>query len=144
MGADLTLRVITPDSIALDVQASYVRIPGTDGSIGILPRHAGMVAALDIGLLHYKQDGKDHLLFVSGGFAEVRANTVRVVSEAGERPGEIDEERAVAAEWRARERLKQGLGLESGAQLDVLRAEAALRRAQFRLMARRGYARTLT
>ena len=31
----LTLRVITPDEIVLDVPASSVRIPGVDGSIGI-------------------------------------------------------------------------------------------------------------
>jgi len=142
MAGQLTLRVITPDAIVLDEQASYVRIPGADGSIGILPRHAAMVAALDTGLLHYKQDGKDQVLFVNGGFAEVRGSTVRVVSEAGELSREIDEERAVAAEKRALERLKEGRGV-GDAEIDVLRAEAALRRAQFRILAQRGYARSL-
>jgi F-type H+-transporting ATPase subunit epsilon len=142
MAGQLTLRVITPDAIVLDEQATYVAIPGTDGSIGILPRHAAMVAALDTGVLHYKQDGKDQTLFVNGGFAEVRGSTVRVVSEAGERSLEIDEERAQAAEKRALERLKQGQGSDD-AEFDVLRAEAALRRAQYRLLAARGYSRSL-
>ena len=31
MVGQLTLRVITPDAIVLDEQASYVRIPGADG-----------------------------------------------------------------------------------------------------------------
>jgi len=142
MAGELTLRVITPDSILLDTQANYVRIPGADGSIGILPRHAAMVSALEVGLVHYKQGGEDHVLFVSGGFAEVRGNTVRVVSEAGERPTDIDEERAKAAEERARKRLAgEGEPLHPG--LDVARAELALQRAQARLLAARGYARTL-
>jgi F-type H+-transporting ATPase subunit epsilon len=138
---ELTLRVITPDRIVLDETVSSIRIPGLDGSIGILPRHAAMVAALDMGLLRYRQNGREHVLFVSGGFAEVRDGTVRVVSEAGERPEEIDEERARQAEARARERLDQGRGV-AGEQLDVLRAELALKRARLRLMAR-GYPRSL-
>jgi F-type H+-transporting ATPase subunit epsilon len=130
----LTLRVITPDAIVLDEQVDSVRIPGVDGSIGILPRHAPMVAALDIGILRYRARGREHSVFVAGGFAEVRANTVRVVCEAGEKPEEIDEERARAAEARARARLDEGVS--TGAQVDLLRAELALRRAQVRLRAR--------
>lgn len=139
---ELTLRVITPDAIVLDTTASSIQIPGVDGLIGILPRHAPMVAALDVGLMRFKRNGVEEQLFVSGGFCEVRDNTVRVVSEAGERPQEIDEERARAAEERARQRLAESRGSGAG-QLDILRAEAALRRAQFRLLAKRGYGRTL-
>ena len=126
----LTLRVITPDRIALDTQADSVRLPGVDGSMGILPRHAAMVTALDVGDLVYTSAGKDHHLFVSGGFAEVRDGTLRVVSEAGERPEDIDPTRAADSEKRARERLDSVR--KSGEAVDVLRAEAALRRAMLR------------
>jgi len=138
----LTLRVITPDSIVLDTQVEALRVPGLDGSIGILPRHAHMVAALDVGILYYRSSGKEAALFLSGGFAEVRSNTVRVVCEAGEKPEEIDEERARAAEARARARLDEGRS--TPAQIDLLRAELALRRAQARLRARAGFARIST
>ena len=141
MAAQMTLRVITPDNIVLDTEASAVTVPASDGSMGILPRHAHMVAALDVGVLEYMVDGKKESIFVSGGFLEVRNNTVRVVSEAGERPEHIDEDRAQAAEERARKRLDEGRATD--ASLDVLRAELALRRARFRLRAKRGYARTL-
>jgi F-type H+-transporting ATPase subunit epsilon len=126
----LTLRVITPDRIALDTQVSSVRIPGVDGSIGILPRHAHMVAAVDVGLLRYVEDGVEKAMFVSEGFAEVKDNTLRVVSEAGERPEEIDEARAKEAERRARERL--GRLRTTVDPVDVLRADLALRRALVR------------
>ena len=128
----LTLRVITPDRIALDHQVSAVTIPGVDGQIGILPRHAPMIAALDTGLLRYKENGATRVMFVSGGFAEVRSDTVRVVTEAGEKPEEIDEARAKAAEARARERLS-GTKAQGGDALDLIRAEFALRRAIMRL-----------
>ncbi len=140
MASDLTLLVITPDRIVLDMRASSVRIPGLDGSMGILPRHAPMVAALDIGLIHHDDGSGEQILFVSGGFAEVRDNTVRVVCEAGERPDEIDEERARAAEARARKRLDEARAAPAVAgfpPIDILRGLASLRRAQSRLVARR-------
>jgi F-type H+-transporting ATPase subunit epsilon len=127
----LTLRVITPDRIVLDTQAEHVRVPAVDGAMGFLPRHAPLVAALDLGVLSWREGGKEHALFVSGGFVEVKADTVRVVSEAGERPAEIDLARAKEAEQRARERLDQGRGA-GGGPVDLLRAELALRRALVR------------
>ncbi len=135
MADTLTLRVITPERVALDQSVSSVRIPGVDGSIGILPRHAPMVAALDVGLMRYRTGNREEAMFVSGGFAEVRDDTVRIVSQAGEKPEEIDEERAKAAEARARERLSQGRAAE-GELIDLVRAEAALQRALMRLQAR--------
>jgi len=141
MSGALTLRVITPDQIVLDEQVDSVQVPASDGLMGILPMHAHMVATLAVGLLRYDSGGKSETLFVSGGFAEVRDNTVRIVSEAGELPEEIDEERARAAEERARKRIEEGHA--DGEQIDILRAELALRRAQFRLRARSGYGRTL-
>ena len=131
MGA-LTLRVITPESIVLDTQVSSLKVPASDGSMGILPRHAHMVAALDVGELTYVGDAGEKALFVSGGFVEVRANTVRVVCESGELPAEIDKERAAEAEARARKRLDEGRRHPDGG-IDILRAELALRRARYRL-----------
>ena len=139
---NLTLRVITPDRIVIDTAVDYVQLPGVDGSIGVLPRHAHLVTALAIGLMSYKDGGKEETLFLSGGFAEVRNNTIRVVSEAGERPDEIDEDRAKRAEGRARQRL-DGEAKPHEPQLDIVRARTALHRARQRLIVSRGYARTL-
>jgi F-type H+-transporting ATPase subunit epsilon len=128
MADSMTLRVLTPERIVLDTSAASVRFPGVDGSIGVLPRHAPMVAALDAGELYYRHEGKEEHFFVSGGFAEVRQNTVRIVTDACERPTEIDVERAIKAGERARERLRSGK-VDGADSLDVVRAEAALRRA---------------
>jgi len=133
---ELSLRVITPDKIALEATVRSLQVPGTDGSIGILPRHAAMVAALDAGPMHWVDSaGKAGDMFVSGGFAEVRDGTVRVVTEAGELPEEIDEERAREAEARARERLHTTIRGEAG-ELDLMRAQHSLRRALSRLRVR--------
>jgi F-type H+-transporting ATPase subunit epsilon len=141
MSKELTLRIITPERVVLDTTAESVRVPAIDGSMGIFPRHAGMVAALDAGVLSYKEGGREERLFISGGFAEVRSNTVRVLTSAGEAPSEIDLERAKVAEARARERLKprrSGLTAEE-ATIDIARAQASLQRAIQRLKVH-GYA----
>ena len=133
MAGTLTLRVITPERIALDMPVQSVRVPGVDGQLGILPRHAPMVAALDTGIVRFRAEGRQALLFVSGGFAEVRGDTVRIVTEAGEKPDEIDEARAREAEQRARARLASEGSPEP---VDIARAEAALKRALWRLRTR--------
>lgn len=135
--AQLTLRIITPERIALDEPVVSVRLPGVDGSIGVLPRHAPMIAALDFGVLSYtRPGGTEGRIFVSGGFAEVRGDTLRVISRAGEKPEEIDESRAREAEKRARERLAQRGNAATLSEVDFLRAESALRRALMRLRAK--------
>jgi F-type H+-transporting ATPase subunit epsilon len=130
----LTLRIISPDRVVLDEQVDSVRLPGVDGSFGILPRHAPMIAAIAVGVLHYRQGGAEKVLFVSEGFCEVGHNVVRVVAEAGEKPSEIDEARAKESEQRARERLARQRETRAAAMtgpeaIDLLRAEEALRRA---------------
>lgn len=138
MAGAFTLRVITPDRIVLDTTVTSVQIPGVDGLIGIMPRHAHMVAAIDVGPLTYVEGGVRKAIFVAQGFAEVRNNTLRVVCEAGELPEEIDEERAREAEKRARERMSH---IRAGEGVDVLRAEMALRRALMRQHVLGAYAR---
>jgi F-type H+-transporting ATPase subunit epsilon len=109
-----------------------VVFPAVDGLTGVLPRHAQMVAALGPGEMTYKRSGSDERYFVSGGFAEVHDDTMRVITEASERPSEIDVERAERAAQRARDRMKARLA-DEGEPLDVMRAETSLLRALARI-----------
>lgn len=137
--AGLTLRIITPERVVLDESVEKVSVTATDGSMGILPRHAGMVAALDPGELTYQVAGAEESLFVAGGFVEVRGDTVRVLTAAGERWTEIDEERAREAEQRARERLDLSRESAQRDAVDMVRVRASLQRAlaRIRLYSRR-------
>ena len=128
----LTLRIITPDRVLLDAEASSVSFPTIDGSVGVLQNHAPMGAAVGLGELSYKDasGGEDHL-FVSGGFAEVRDNVVRVVTDVSEPISEIDVERATRASERARKRLDE-FQSNDGENVDLLRARAALHRSLMR------------
>ncbi|MEM6675998.1 MAG: ATP synthase F1 subunit epsilon [Planctomycetota bacterium] len=131
MAGSLTLRVITPEHIALDTTCSSVSFPTIDGSVGILKDHAPMVAAIGAGELTFRDEGSQPQgLFVAGGFAEVRSNTVRLVTDVSEAPTDIDVERAKRAAERAMKRLE--MQQSEGDALDLLRAQAALQRAIMR------------
>jgi len=138
MAGSLTLRVITPERVVLDVPTDSIRFPGIDGSVGVLPGHAALVSALGPGELAYTEGGQAQRLFIAGGFAEVRSNTVRIVTDASESPSDIDLDRAQAASERAKERLHEMVTIAGAAKVDAVRARAALRRALMRItMARR-------
>ena len=131
--AGLTLRIITPERVILDEAVDSVSVTATDGGMGIFPKHAGMVTALDPGELTYKSSSGEESMFVAGGFAEVRGDTVRVLTAAGEPWSDIDEERAREAEARARERLSVTRAAATQDAVDMARARASLQRALARI-----------
>jgi F-type H+-transporting ATPase subunit epsilon len=129
MSGPITLRVVTPERVVLDTTVNSVVFPGLDGSTGVLKGHAPLVSALGVGELSFRDEsGQETGLFVAGGFAEVRDNTVRIVTEASEPPTEIDLERATEAAKRARKRIDEFQAIK-GEDFDLVRAEYALQRA---------------
>ena len=128
MEQSLHLEIISPDHTIVSEQVTYVNLPGVNGELGILPGHIPLMAALDIGKLHYQQDSKNYYVFISAGFAEVSNNKVTVLTEAAEKASEIDVARAQAAKERAKARL-----LKAEEDIDMARAEAAMHRAIIRL-----------
>ncbi|MFN0110924.1 MAG: F0F1 ATP synthase subunit epsilon [Blastocatellia bacterium] len=128
MADKLNLEVITPERLVLRESVDEVVLPGLDGELGILPEHTALISQLKTGILTYRQGGGSKQLHVSGGFVEVQADGVAVLSDVAERPEEIDAERAQRARERAEHRLKAG-----GDDLDFNRAELKLQRAMIRI-----------
>ena len=127
--ASLRLEIITAERIVLtEEMVESVRVPGADGVVGILPRHAPLMTTLAPGELIMRKGEEEESFFVTGGFLEVRDNHVAVLADASERAEEIDIARAEEARHRAEEALSEK---RDGAELAV--AEAAMRRALIRL-----------
>ena len=124
------LEIITPDRVVLsDSSITSVVAPGTEGYLGVLANHAPLVTELAVGTLEYKKlDGSSDEMAVHGGFMEVFENTVTILAQAAETSTEIDLERAENALKRAQERLN----LKSG-DIDEQRAKFALVKAMNRL-----------
>jgi len=124
----LHVEVVTAERELYNGEADMVSVQGTEGRMGILPRHAALLSTLAPGELRIKLGGAEEPLFVSGGFLEVSNNTVSILADTAEHAEEIDQARAEAARRRAQESLEQ-------AQSDTDRASltAALQRAIARL-----------
>jgi F-type H+-transporting ATPase subunit epsilon len=121
--------VITPDGASFQAPAESVRLPGADGSFGILARHAPLLGALEAGvMLVTKPSGPREVFAVGDGFVEVSGKKTRVVVDFCDPKASIDVARAERAKVRAEERLKK-----SPPDLDMARCEASLRRAIVRL-----------
>lgn len=128
MADKLNLEVITPERLVLREAVEEVVVPGLDGELGILPDHTALISQLQTGILTYRQGSSSHQIHVSGGFVEVQADRVAVLSDVAERPEEIDLERAQRAKERAENRLKSG-----GDDIDFRRAELKMQRAMIRI-----------
>lgn len=124
----LHLEVVTAERLVYSEEVDMVVAPGSLGELGILPNHAALVTTLQPGALRARKAADEVDLAISGGFLEVRENRVLVLADTAERAEEIDEERARAAEERARRLLEA-----RHETADLAQAEAALRRSQVRL-----------
>ena len=125
----IQLEVVTPDLSVFNEQILGLVVRALDGDIGILPHHAPLIAALDVGpLIYTKVGGSTGELFVAGGFLEVKDNKITILAPAAEVADAIDVERAEKARKRAEERLRATLP-----NVDVDRARLALKRAMGRL-----------
>jgi F-type H+-transporting ATPase subunit epsilon len=124
----LHVEVVTAERELYNGEANLVSAPGSEGRLGILPRHAALLTTLAPGDLRIELNGAEEPLFVSGGFLEVSDDNVTVLADTAEHAEAIDQARAEEARRRAQERLAQ-------AQSNVERAElqAALERAIARL-----------
>jgi F-type H+-transporting ATPase subunit epsilon len=141
----LKLDIVTVERQVYSQDVDMVIAPGIEGQLGILPRHAPLLAALTYGELRVKRGAEEESFAIGGGFMEVQPDRVIVLADTAERAEEIDLERAEAARRRAEERLKA----QAENRIDFVRAEAALRRSLIRIKVsetrrRRGGSRTET
>jgi F-type H+-transporting ATPase subunit epsilon len=125
------LQVVTPERHVLSEDIDSVEMPGKDGYLGILPRHAPLLTEMGIGILTYRKGSESRSLTIMGGYAEVLSNRVIVLAEAAERVEEIDVTRAQAALDRAKTNMPGANATEA----DWDAANAAIKRASVRLEA---------
>lgn len=127
----LRLEILTIERKLFDDTVDMVIAPGSEGELGILPRHTPLITTLSYGELQVKKEGtEDQFFSIGGGFMEVQPDHVIVMANAAEYAEEIDIERAEAARQRAQELLVHA---DEEAAFDAARVEAALRRSLTRI-----------
>ena len=130
MAETFLLEVATPERLVIREHVTDAQIPASEGFLGILPEHSPLLSEMGSGDLTYRMGGETHSVAVAGGWVEVLPEQTRVLANAAEKANEIDVKRAEAALKRAEERLNN-----PPADLDVARAINAMKRAQARLAA---------
>lgn len=105
----LHLQIITPEKIAYAAEADSVTLPTSRGEITILPKHITLATTLAHGAMVVRAAGKEVVLAIYKGYAEVNRNQVLIMTSLAERAEEIDAEKAEAARLAAQERLANKL-----------------------------------
>jgi len=102
----LHLQVVSADRLLVNEQVDEVEIPGSEGYFGVLPGHTPLLALLGTGELWYRAGQHTTHVAVAFGFAEVLPDRVTILAQIAERAEDIDVVRAEAAKKRADERLR--------------------------------------
>lgn len=87
----LHVRVVSPEHVVYEGEASALVAPAWDGKVGVLPGHAPMLALLGAGELSVEVPGGGSRRFhVAGGVLKVQNDDVTLLTEyAGEEPPEV-------------------------------------------------------
>ena len=87
--------LVTPDGPAFDGEAHMLVVPGQAGEIGILARHAPLVATLRAGSTRVHVGGGEVLEFATGpGFFKIELDKALALVDDAVNVKEIDDERA--------------------------------------------------
>ncbi len=127
--AVIRLDFVSQDHMVFSGDVTEILAPGSEGQLGILPKHAPLMTILAPGEVLVKREGEPDLSFaVSGGWMEVRPDHVNILARTVERSDEIDLQRAEAARASAEQLLAKAPSREERAGVEM-----ALKRSQIRL-----------
>jgi F-type H+-transporting ATPase subunit epsilon len=73
--------LVSPERLLTSVQATQVQIPGSEGDMTALPDHAPLITTLRPGVLKVSSAEGDAEYVVTGGFAEISADSISVLAE---------------------------------------------------------------
>jgi F-type H+-transporting ATPase subunit epsilon len=95
-GKKFEVSLVTPDGAAFEGEAEMMIVPGQIGEIGVLARHAPLIATLKAGSTRiHLQEGTDPLEFATGpGFFQVLYDRAIAVVDDAVLAAEVDDERA--------------------------------------------------
>ena len=122
------LRIITPERVFYEGEATMIELTTTEGEIGIYKNHVPLTYIIAPGILRIMETGETKEAALHSGFIEILQEKITILAEAIEWPDEIDVNRAQEAKIRAERRLNDKAG-----DINLLRAETALQRALARI-----------
>jgi F-type H+-transporting ATPase subunit epsilon len=122
------LSVVTPEGPVFEGEAQMLIVPGAAGEIGVLARHAPLVAMLKAGEIRVRSGGSWQSFAAGPGYFKVQQDRAIVLVDDAVRAEDIDVEDARREVEEARELLERAEAGEEG--IDRWVAEQRLRHAE--------------
>nr|QYH45944.1 ATP synthase CF1 epsilon subunit [Ottelia brasiliensis] len=126
----LNLCVLTPNRIVWNSEVKEIILSTNSGQIGVLPNHAPVATALDIGLLRIRLNDRWLTVALMGGFARIGNNEITILGNDAELSTDIDPQEAQQALEIAEANLSRAQGKRQ-----IIEANLARRRAITRVEA---------
>ena len=130
--ATLKLEIVTPEEKIYSEDVDMVTLPGSEGELGIYPKHVPVLTTLKPGELRIVKGGRETAMAVGEGFVEIKADAVSVLTGMALEAEKIDIAAAEAAVERAKTAMKEDLGKE-----EVAAIQASLQKALAQLHVKR-------
>ncbi|TJZ92859.1 F0F1 ATP synthase subunit epsilon [Paracoccus gahaiensis] len=93
MADTMQFDLVSPERSLASVPVREVRLPGNDGDLTAMPGHAPTIVTLRPGMvILVGADGTTSEFAVTGGFAEINADSVSLLAERGHPRAEITQE----------------------------------------------------
>ena len=91
MATTLRLEIVTPEAKAYSEDVEMVTLPGSEGELGVYPKHVPLLTTLKPGELRVIKGGQQIALAVGEGFVEITGDAVSVLTDMALEPTQIDE-----------------------------------------------------
>jgi F-type H+-transporting ATPase subunit epsilon len=130
--ATLRLEIVTPESTTYSEDVEMVVLPGSEGELGVYPKHVPLLTTVKPGELRIFKDGRATSLAIGEGFVEITGEAVSVLTDMALESEKIDEAAAEAAVARAQAAMKEDHGAE-----EVAAIQASMQKALAQLHVKR-------
>jgi len=130
--ATLRLEIVTPETTAYSEDVEMVTLPGSEGELGVYPKHVPVLTILKPGEVRVVKDKRATSLAVGEGFIEITPDRVSVLTDMALEAQVIDESAAEKAVARAQAAMKEDHTAE-----EVAAIQASLQKALAQLHVKR-------
>jgi F-type H+-transporting ATPase subunit epsilon len=131
MANTIHVDIVSAEGQIFSGEATMLFVPGSQGELGIYPRHAPLLTTLTAGEVRVQTEGhEEQSFYVGGGALEIQPHSVTVLADTAARARDLDEAAALEAKQRAEDAVRN-----RGDKVEVAEAQAELVRAMAQLRA---------